>query len=440
MKISTTKKNKLYGIITIVIEKDDYEQKVTSVLKKYSKTASIPGFRKGFVPLSLIKKQYGSAVKVDEINKLIDSNLKKYINDEKLDLLGGPIPSENNDLDWTSEKISFDFEIGYSPDFKLNFKPKKPIIQYEIIPDKKNIDDQIKNIQARYGKLISKPKIKEKYEITGSFFSDDNKINESIVFTTDILKPSLRKKVLGLTIGKEIEEQVSKVFKDSKDISLKLKIESTEKEQLNKVIKVRINEINEREPAELNKDLFDKIFGKGLVKNISQMKNKLSEDFIKQFQTQTNQKLMNDIIEFLISSTKIDLPKDFLTKWIQLNSDKKITLDEAKLEYEKSAKGMKYQLIESKIIIENNLQVNIDDLKKHISDLIKTQMQQYGQSVIDEKNIEQTVARVMSNKDEVKRLTEQLSGERILNFFKENISYKSKKLTYDQFIKEAYQV
>jgi len=440
MKISTTKKNKLYGIITIVIEKDDYEQKVASVLKKYSKTASIPGFRKGFVPLSLIKKQYGSAVKVDEINKLIDSNLKKYINDEKLDLLGGPIPSENNDLDWTSEKISFDFEIGYSPDFKLNFKPKKPIIQYEIIPDKKNIDDQIKNIQARYGKLISKPKIKEKYEITGSFFSDDNKINESIVFTTDILKPSLRKKVLGLTIGKEIEEQVSKIFKDSKDISLKLKIESTEKEQLNKVIKVRINEINEREPAELNKDLFDKIFGKGLVKNISQMKNKLSEDFIKQFQTQTNQKLMNDIIEFLISSTKIDLPKDFLTKWIQLNSDKKITLDEAKLEYEKSAKGMKYQLIESKIIIENNLQVNIDDLKKYTSDLIKTQMQQYGQSVIDEKNIEQTVARVMSNKDEVKRLTEQLSGERILNFFKENISYKSKKLTYDQFIKEAYQV
>ena len=288
--------------------------------------------------------------------------------------------------------------------------------------------------------MISKPKIKEKYEITGSFFSDDNKINESIVFTTDILKPSFRKKILGLRIGKEIEEQASKIFKDSKDISLKLKIESTEKEQLNKLIKVRINEINEREPAELNQDLFDKIFGKEVVKNVSQMKNKLSEDFIKQFQTQTNQKLMNDTIEFLISSTKMDLPKDFLTKWIQLNSEKKITLDEAKLEYEKSEKGMKYQLIESKIIIQNNLQVNFDDLKKYTSDLIKTQMQQYGQSVIDEKNIEQTVARVMSNKDEVKRLTEQLSGERILNFFKENISYKSKKLTYDQFIKEAYQV
>ena len=283
-------------------------------------------------------------------------------------------------------------------------------------------------------------KIKEKYEITGLFFSDDKEINESIVYTTDILKPSFRKKILGLTIGKEIEEQASKIFKDSKDISLKLKIESREKEQLNKLIKVRINEINEREPAELNQDLFDKIFGKEVVKNVSQMKNKLSEDFIKQFQTQTNQKLMNDTIEFLISSTKIDLPKDFLTKWIQLNSEKKITLDEANLEYEKSEKGMKYQLIESKIIIQNNLQVNFDDLKKYTSDLIKTQMQQYGQSVTDEKNIEQTVARVMSNKDEVKRLTEQLSGERILNFFKENISYKSKKLTYDQFIKEAYQV
>ena len=265
-------------------------------------------------------------------------------------------------------------------------------------------------------------------------------INESIVFTTDILKPSFSKKVLGLTIGKEIEEQVSKIFKDSKDISSKLKIESTEKEKLKKVIKVRINEINEREPAELNQDLFDKIFRKDVVKNVSEFKNKLSEDFIKQFQTQTNQKLMNDTIEFLISSIKIDLPKDFLTRWIQLNSDKKITLDEAKEEYKKSEKGMKYQLIESKIIVENKMQVNFDDLKKYTSDLIKIQMQQYGQSVPNEKDIEQTVARVMSNKEEVKRLTEQLSGERMLNFFKENISYKSKKLTYDQFIKEAYQV
>jgi trigger factor len=440
MKISSAKKNKLYGIITLVIEKDDYEHKVTSVLKKYSKTASIPGFRKGFVPLSLIKKQYGRAVKVDEINKLVDTSLKKFINDEKLDLLGGPIPSENNNLDWTSDSISFDFEIGYSPEFKLNLKPKKPIIQYEITPDKKNINDQIKNIQARYGKLISKSKIKEKYEITGSFFLNDEMINESIVFTTDILKPSFSKKVLGLTIGKEIEEQVSKIFKDSKDISSKLKIESTEKEKLKKVIKVRINEINEREPAELNQDLFDKIFRKDVVKNVSEFKNKLSEDFIKQFQTQTNQKLMNDTIEFLISSIKIDLPKDFLTRWIQLNSDKKITLDEAKEEYKKSEKGMKYQLIESKIIVENKMQVNFDDLKKYTSDLIKIQMQQYGQSVPNEKDIEQTVARVMSNKEEVKRLTEQLSGERMLNFFKENVLYKSKKLTYDQFIKEAYQV
>ena len=121
------------------------------------------------------------------------------------------------------------------------------------------------------------------------------------------------------------------------------------------------------------------------------MKNKLSEDFRKQFQTQTNQKLMTDTIEFLVSSTKIDLPKDFLIKWIQLNSDKKISLHEAKVEYEKSEKGMKYQLIESKIIIENNLQVNIDDLKKYTSDLIKIQMQQYGQSVADKKNIEQLI-------------------------------------------------
>ena len=125
---------------------------------------------------------------------------------------------------------------------------------------------------------------------------------------------------------------------------------------------------------------------------------------------------------------------------MKLSSEKKIPIDEAKAEYEKAEKGMKYQLIESKLIIDNDLQVNFENLKSYTTDLIKNQMQQYGQAIPDEKELEGIVARVMSNKDEVKRLTEQLSGERILNFFKENISYKSKKLTYDQFIKEAYQV
>ena len=438
MKITLNKKNKLSGIISIEIDKNDYEQKVNDVLKRYSKTAKIPGFRKGFVPIGLVKKQYGNAVKVDEINKLIDFSLKKYIQDEKLDILGGPIPHMDNDINWDSEIINFDFEIGYTPEFKINLKPKKPILKYEVKADKKMVDGQIKNIQSQYGKLISKPKVENNSEITANFNCTTDEINNSSMFKTDSLKPSFLKRIIGLKVGNELTEIGSKIFKENYELSRNLKIELEKAKNFKSEVSIKIEEINEREMADLDQDLFDKVFGKNSVKSVTEMKNKLSEDFVKQFQNQVDQKLMNDTIEYLIESTKINLPSEFLIKWMKLSSENKISIDEAKSEYEKSEKGMKYQLIESKIIIDNDLQVNFEDLKSFTTDLIKNQMLQYGQAIPDEKEVDGIVARVMSNKDEIKRLTEQLTSTRILNFFKDNFNYKTKKVSYDEYIKEAY--
>ena len=438
MKITLNKKNKLTGIITIEINKDDYEQNVNDVLKRYSKTAKIPGFRKGFVPIGLVKKQYGNAVKVDEINKLLDSSLKKYIQDEKLDILGGPIPHMDNDINWDSEIINFDFEIGYTPEFKINLKPKKPILKYEVKADKKMVDGQIKNIQSQYGKLISKPKVENNSEITANFNCTTDEINNSSMFKTESLKPSFLKRIIGLKVGNELTEIGSKIFKENYELSRNLKIELEKAKNFKSEVSIKIEEINEREMADLDQDLFDKVFGKNSVKNVTEMKNRLSEDFVKQFQNQVDQKLMNDTIEYLIESTKINLPSEFLIKWMKLSSENKISIDEAKSEYEKSEKGMKYQLIESKIIIDNDLQVNFEDLKSFTTDLIKNQMLQYGQAIPDEKEVDGIVARVMSNKDEIKRLTEQLTSTRILNFFKDNFNYKTKKVSYDEYIKEAY--
>ena len=438
MKISINKLNKVSGIISIQIEKKDYEGKVIEVLKSYSKTAKIPGFRKGFVPMGLIKKQYGNAVKVDEINKLLDSSLKKYINENKLDILGGPIPKTDNEIDWDSELINFDFEIGYSPEFKINFKPKKPIIKYEVKADKKMIDNQLKNIQSRYGKLVSKIKIDKTSEITALFKSEDDVINNSSMFKIETLKPSFAKKLIGLKVGDVVSQNASKIFREEQDLSRNIKIELSKAKEYKNNLVITIEEINERELADLNQELFDKVFVKNSVKSIAEMKRKLGDDFVKQFQTQVDQKLMNDTIEYLIDSTKVNLPSDFLIKWMKLNSEKKISIDEAKIEYEKSEKGMKYQLIESKIIIDNNLQVNFEDLKAFTTDLIKNQMKQYGQVIPEDKELDGIIARVMSNKDEIKRLTEQLTSKRMLDFFKENFNYKIKKVTYDEYIKEVY--
>ena len=437
MKISISKKNKQTGVINVEVEKNDYETKVNDVLKRYTKTAKIPGFRKGHIPMGLVRKQYGSAVKVDEINKLLDSELKKYIQDEKLDILGGPIPLYEA-IDWNLETINFDFEIGYTPEIKLNFKPKKPINRYEVKADKKSVESQIKNIQDQYGKLISKSKIEKDFEITANFNSDPDDIDNSSMFKTDSLKPAFLKKIMGSKVGDSVSVKASSIFKEDYELSRNLKIELNKAKEIKSELEIKIQEINKREPADLDQELFDKVYGKNSIKSVTELKDKLSDDFVKQFQNQTDQKLMNDSIEYLIDSTKIKLPSDFLVKWMQLSSEKKITYDEAQTEYEKSEKGMKYQLIESKIIIDNKLQVNFEDLKSFTSDLIKNQMLQYGQPIPEEKELDGIVARVMSNKDEIKRLTEQLTSNRILEFFKENFNYKLKKVSYDEYIKEVY--
>ena len=437
MKISISKKNKQTGVINVEVEKNDYETKVNDVLKRYTKTAKIPGFRKGHIPMGLVRKQYGSAVKVDEINKLLDSELKKYIQDEKLDILGGPIPLYEA-IDWNLETINFDFEIGYTPEIKLNFKPKKPINRYEVKADKKSVESQIKNIQDQYGKLISKSKIEKDYEITANFNSEADDIDNSSMFKTDSLKPAFLKKIMGSKVGDSVSVKASSIFKEDYELSRNLKIELNKAKEIKSEVEIKIQEINKREPADLDQELFDKVYGKNSIKSVKELKDKLSDDFVKQFQNQTDQKLMNDSIEYLIDSTKIKLPSDFLVKWMQLSSEKKITYDEAQTEYEKSEKGMKYQLIESKIIIDNKLQVNFEDLKSFTSDLIKNQMLQYGQPIPEEKELDGIVARVMSNKDEIKRLTEQLTSNRILEFFKENFNYKLKKVSYDEYIKEVY--
>ena len=437
MKISISKKNKQTGVINVEVEKNDYETKVNDVLKRYTKTAKIPGFRKGHIPMGLVRKQYGSAVKVDEINKLLDSELKKYIQDEKLDILGGPIPLYEA-IDWNLETINFDFEIGYTPEIKLNFKPKKPINRYEVKADKKSVESQIKNIQDQYGKLISKSKIEKDYEITANFNSEADDIDNSSMFKTDSLKPAFLKKIMGSKVGDSLSVKASSIFKEDYELSRNLKIELNKAKEIKSELEIKIQEINKREPADLDQELFDKVYGKNSIKSVTELKDKLSDDFVKQFQNQTDQKLMNDSIEYLIDSTKIKLPSDFLVKWMQLSSEKKITYNEAQTEYEKSEKGMKYQLIESKIIIDNKLQVNFEDLKSFTSDLIKNQMLQYGQPIPEEKELDGIVARVMSNKDEIKRLTEQLTSNRILEFFKENFNYKLKKVSYDEYIKEVY--
>lgn len=439
MNITKEQIDKLNAVVKVAITKDDYQEKVNKILNDYRKQANIPGFRKGQVPIGLIKKQYGKAVLVDEVNKLLQDNLNKYLTEEKLDVLGNPLPKAQDDFDWNNESFDFEFELGLAPEFDVNLKSKKPVVQYKIVADKKMIDDQVERIRKQYGKMLSQTEVQKNSEVTGTFKNEGEEIENK---TTIELSKIKNKKAIDALVGSKVNDTVSLktkgLFKEDYLLASALGLANDKVEKLAIDVDFTIEEINEREMAELNQELFDKLFGEGNVSSEAEMKAKIKEDSEKQFEQQSDQKLLNDVTEKLIDDTKFELPAEFLKKWIQVSGENPLTDEQASDEYEKSEKGLRYQLIESKLIQENELQVQIDELKEFSKGFIKSQMAQYGHMNPSEEELDNIAGRVLGNQEEVKRLSDQLMSQKLLSLFKEKANLKVKEVSYENFIKEAY--
>jgi trigger factor len=198
-----------------------------------------------------------------------------------------------------------------------------------------------------------------------------------------------------------------------------------------------LKEINERILADLNQELFDKLYEAGTVLSVKDLEEKIKIGLQAQFEPQANQKLMNDISEAIVDKTKFKLPADFLKKWIQTSAKESMTQEEAIQEYNKSEKGIRYQLIEGKIISENELNMTFEELKDFTAVMVQKQMIQYGQTP-EKEQLDKIISNIMSNKEETHRISEQLMGEKMLNFYKEKAPLKIKKVGFDTFIKQAY--
>lgn len=439
MNITKEQIDELNAIIKVDIAKDDYQDKVQSILKDYRKTANIPGFRKGHVPMGLVQKQYGMAVRVDEVNKLLQDALGKFLSEEKIDVLGNPLPKNQENFDWSVDDYSFEFELGMAPKFEIDLKPKKAIVSYEIYADDKMIDNQLTTIQKQYGKLIAQDEVAKDSEVTGAFVNESLELDNNTTFEIAQLKGKKNTDAfVGAKVGDVITVKTKGLFSEGHSYQNALKKTEEEAKELNAEVTFTISEINTRELAEFDQELFDKLYGKDTVKTVTELKEKMKEDAARQFQQQSDQQLMNDVTEHLIAETKFDLPADFLQKWIQSTGENPMTLEEAVEEYNRSEKGLRYQLIEGKLIQDNKLQANFEELKTYAKDMIKMQMMQYGQMNPEDKELEDIAARILGNQDEVKRLSEQLMNQKMLTFFKENVNLKTKKVTFDEFVKEVY--
>ncbi len=439
MKITKEDIDALNSVVKIDITAEDYQSKVDSELSSYRKKANIPGFRKGHVPMSLVKKQYGKSVMIDEVNKLLQESLNNFLVEEKLDVLGNPLPKAQDDFSWDKDEFSFEFELGLAPEFDVDLTSKKTITSYKIIADDKMIDEQVSNIREQYGKMITQELVAENSNITGAFVNEEKEIDKKSTFKLDKIKGKVNvKKFIDSKVGDIIELKSKNLFSDDHMLMNILGITHDEAHDFDEPLNFTIEEITETELADLNTELFDKIFGAGLVKDETEFRTKLKEDAEKQFASQADQQLLNAVTESLIENNKFDLPVEFLQKWLAVAGEKPMTPDEAIAEYDRSEKGLRYQLIEGKLSKDHDIKVSYEDLRDYTKGFVKTQMAQFGDSDPKEKELEDIANRVLSNQDETKRLSDQLMNEKLLKFFREKIKLKTKEVTYEGFIKEVY--
>ena len=446
MNISKENIDSLNAVLKIELSAADYQERVATVLADYRKTADMPGFRKGKVPMGVVKKRYGIPVKVEEINKILSDSITKYIVDEKLDILGNPLPKEAEQIDWDrQEDFVFEYELGLAPTFEVKISKKNKLDFYKIKADDTMIDRYAEDIAKRYGKMSSPEKVEEKDLVYGTFqeldaegLAVDGGISNQASVSLDFVKTKkLKNEFIGSEKGAVIVLDPKEAFENDTDTAAMLNIDKEAYADLKAQFSFTVDNISRMEPATLNTELFDKVYGEGVVKNEKEFRAKIATEAENMFVGESDRKFQNDAVDFLLEQTSFDLPEDFLKRWMQTVSEKPVTLDEIENDFEGYKKSLKWQIIENKIAKENNLSVAKEEALAEAKKLIAAQMAQYGQLSPEEELLEQYAQQVLTNKEEEKNIYDRVFASKMTDFFKEAFKMKEKEISYEDFIKLA---
>ena len=436
MQVTSKKSDNLTEQLNIKISPADYQEKVAQKLKDYRKNIEMPGFRKGKVPMSLIKKQYERALIADEVNNLLQNKINDYIQENKLPILGYPIPAKvQTEIDWeNTDDFDFNYEIGLAPAVEVDLEKIKGLKSYKITASDEMVEKEVNRIKEQYGAFSDLEKVKKDAFVLGAFENEEENIKSQTTVRWDDLTAKAQKALKGKQKGESIEIKANELFKDPHTLMHALNISHEKVHGLEVPLKFNIEGVFELKPAEINKELLDKVFGEGKIEDEEGLRKFIKEDIEKQLEQTSDNQLLNDVTEKLFDTVKVELPADFLKRWIEIDSKGEITGDKAEEEYKKAEKGLKYQLIEEGIAKKYGIKVSYDELVNLVKDLLKLQMIQYGQALPDEEQMNQIAANVLQNEEEVKKLTDQIVKKKLVNLYKEKVPVKEVKMTYDEFL------
>ena len=438
----------LNAVLKITIAPEDYQKKVSAILDKHRKTAKIPGFRPGHVPMGMIQKQYGKAVLIEELNKVVNDTLSNYIRENKIEILGNPIPKEGVEVIGSFEKpeiFEFEYEIGLTPKIEVPLSSKNKYDYIKVKIDKDLVDKQIDDLRRRYGKLLSVDSIEDRDMILAQFveLKEDGSILEggilhsSTISMEYVVDDNVKKELLGKVKNDKVVVKPSTVSRGAKDTAAMLGVKEEELVTVSDKFQMTINEIKRMELAEMNQELFDKLFGPGAITSDKELRERISVDMAGMFSGDSDRLLTREIFNDLIVKTKVELPNKFLKRWIKLSQETPITDEQIDLEFDNYLKNLKWQLIQGTIFRENKIGLDNQEVIEFTKSLLISNFAQYGIPAPEEKELLASAMQVLQNREEANRVYDMLAEQKLTQYFKTTVKLNEKEVSYDKFVEMA---
>ncbi len=445
MNITQDKIDNLNSVLTIKINPEDYKDRVEKAIKTQAKKAKLPGFRPGMVPSSHIKKMYGKNILVDEINNLLNDSLTNYISDNKLEILGQPLPKidDSKEFNWDfTDEFEFIYELGIAPEFDLDFTSKDKLTNYQVKVDEDTLASRITNLRKSYGKM-SNPDVSADDDVIysdliqiaadGSIF--DGGISNTASLRLDQVEDSkIKKSLIGLKKDDEVVLDIQKAFNSNATIIAKLlNIAEEDAQDLKSKFKLSVKNINRLEEGDLNQEFFDKIFGENVVKTEVEFKEKIKEELESMMVQNSDQKLQADLLQFGLDKVRLSLPDKFLKRWLKATNEK---LSEEELEkgYDDFARNLRWTLIENKIIKDNKLEIKYEEVFAAAKNRLDGQFRMYSPQPLSEEQLGQYTAQFLQNKENANRIFEEVKAQHVFNYLKGVITLDKKDIEYNKFL------
>lgn len=437
MDITLDKKDSNVASIKVKLNEADYQSKVDEKIKDYSKKAQIKGFRPGKVPQSLVKKMYGKSIMVDEINHMVGHAIQDYIRDNELRILGEPIPNQQQieAVDWENQSdFEFEYNIGLFDEFTVDLSKKVKVTQYDIEVNDKVIDDTVDNVRTQFGKMTN-PEVSEEGDMLfGTLTQEGSDIaNDTTIDPADFTKANA-KKFAGKKKGDVISVDLAKLYKEEAQQAAQLGKTQDELEGIDLKFNFEVKNVNRRELAEVNQELFDKTFGPDVVKTEEEFRTKIAETISENYARETNAWLNKTIQDELIKNTTISLPDTFLKDWLKLSGEGKVTDEDLEREYDIYADQLRWNLISGQISKDNEIKPEHEDIKEATRQMIEAQFMGSGLGQMADQ-MDSFVEHYLQgeNGQNYMKMAEQVQQEKVLDLIKEKIEIKSKKVSLDQF-------